>query len=44
MGAYARAGERPLALRQFHACRAILRSRLGIEPSQETRDLYASLL
>ena len=44
MRAYAQAGERPLALRQFHACRAILRGRLGIEPSQETRELYASML
>ena len=44
MRAYAQAGERPLALRQFHACRATLRGRLGIEPSAETRELYASLL
>jgi DNA-binding SARP family transcriptional activator len=44
MRAYAQAGERPLALRQFHACRAILRSRLGVEPSPETRELYSSLL
>ena len=44
MRAYAQAGERPLALRQFHACRALLRGRLGVEPSQETRELYASLL
>ena len=44
MRAYAQAGERPLALRQFHACRAILRGRIGIEPSEETRELYTSLL
>jgi DNA-binding SARP family transcriptional activator len=44
MRAYAQAGERALALRQFHACRATLRGRLGIEPSAETRELYASLL
>ncbi len=44
MRAYAQAGERPLALRQFHACRAILRGRLGIEPGEETRELYSSLL
>jgi DNA-binding SARP family transcriptional activator len=44
MRAYAQAGERALALRQFHACRAILRGRLGVEPSQETRELYTSLL
>lgn len=44
MRAYAQAGERALALRQFHACRATLRGRLGVEPSPETRELYASLL
>jgi DNA-binding SARP family transcriptional activator len=44
MRAYVQAGERPLALRQYHACRATLRQRLGIEPSPETRDLYVSLL
>ena len=43
MRAYAQAGERPLALRQFHACRTLLRA-LGIEPSAETRELYSSLL
>ena len=44
MRAYSQAGERPLALRQFHACRATLRARLGIEPGPETRELYTSLL
>ncbi len=44
MKAYAAAGERALALRQFHACRATLRGSLGVEPSDETRELYASLL
>jgi len=44
MRAYAQAGERALALRQFHACRALLRGRLGVEPSRETRELYSSLL
>ncbi|MGD9694258.1 MAG: BTAD domain-containing putative transcriptional regulator [Thermoleophilia bacterium] len=44
MRAYDQAGERALALRQFHACRATLRTRLGIEPSRETRELYTSLL
>lgn len=44
MIAYSRAGERALALRQFHACRATLRAQLGIEPSSETRELYGSLL
>jgi DNA-binding SARP family transcriptional activator len=44
MRVYADAGERALALRQYHACRALLRQRLGIEPSRETRALYAALL
>ena len=44
MTAYAAAGERALALRQFHACRATLRGSLGVEPSDETAALYRSLL
>jgi DNA-binding SARP family transcriptional activator len=44
MSAYAQAGERGLALRQFHACRRILIDRLGVEPSDETRALYRELL
>jgi LuxR family maltose regulon positive regulatory protein len=44
MRLYAGIGERALALRQFHACRAVLRRELGIEPSGETRDLYQELL
>jgi DNA-binding SARP family transcriptional activator len=44
MSAYAQAGERALALRQFHACRRILIDRLGVEPSDETRALYRELL
>ena len=42
MRAYAQAGERPLALRQFHACRATLRSRLGHRAQR--RDARALLL
>lgn len=44
MGLFAATGERALALRQFHACRALLRRELGIEPSAETRELYRQLL
>jgi class 3 adenylate cyclase len=40
MRVYARAGERGLALRQFHACRTILREQLGSDPSAETGALY----
>ena len=44
MRAYAAAGERPRALRQYHALRAVLLEQLGVEPGPETRDLYRSLL
>jgi DNA-binding SARP family transcriptional activator len=37
-------GEGALALRQYHACRAVLRRELGIEPSPVTRELYAEIL
>ena len=41
---YARAGEKALALRQYHACRAVLRRELGVEASPETRGLYQLIL
>ena len=44
MRSYAAADERALALRQFHACRAVLRRRRAIEPGAETRSLYAAIL
>lgn len=44
MRAYREAGERALALRQFHACRTILRREQGVEPGRETRDLYLEIL
>ena len=44
MRTYARAGERALALRQYHACRARLRREQGIEPGEDTRVLYETLL
>ena len=44
MRVYAEAGERALALRQYDSCRRLLRERLGVEPSRETRDLHAGLL
>jgi DNA-binding SARP family transcriptional activator len=37
-------GEAALALRQYHACRAVLRRELGIEPSPLTRQLYTEIL
>jgi DNA-binding SARP family transcriptional activator len=36
--------ERSGALRTYHACAAMLRDELGVEPSAETRALYAQLL
>ena len=44
MTAYARSGEKALALRQYHACRSILRRELGVEASAETRALYQLVL
>ena len=44
MRTYAACGERALALRQFHACRTLLRERLGVAPSRETRDLHTRIL
>ncbi|HEX2507522.1 MAG TPA: BTAD domain-containing putative transcriptional regulator, partial [Miltoncostaeaceae bacterium] len=44
MRVYADAGERALALRQFHACRTLLRERLGVAPSRETRELHTAIL
>jgi DNA-binding SARP family transcriptional activator len=44
MRVYAGAGERALALRQFHACRTVLRREQGIEPGPETQSLYLELL
>lgn len=44
MRVYADADERALALRQYDACRRLLRERLGIEPSAETRRLHTQIL
>lgn len=44
MEAYVAGGERALALRQFHACRTLLREGLGVEPSRETRELHVRIL
>ena len=44
MRAYVCDGDRAMALRQFHACRAVLRREQGIEPGGETRALYKELL
>jgi DNA-binding SARP family transcriptional activator len=44
MRCYFEAGDRALALRQFHACRSVLRQSQGTEPSPETHSLYLELL
>jgi DNA-binding SARP family transcriptional activator len=44
MVTYERAGERAFALRQYHACRKVLRDELGVEASAETRDLHQAIL
>jgi class 3 adenylate cyclase len=44
MRAYAAAGERAMALRQYHLCRTVLRREQGVEPGAEIRALYLALL
>ena len=44
MQTFLQAGERALALRQYHACRKVFRDQIGVEPSDETRALYAAML
>jgi DNA-binding SARP family transcriptional activator len=44
MDTYARSGERALAVRQYHECRAVLRERHGLDPSPETQALYRRLI
>jgi DNA-binding SARP family transcriptional activator/Tfp pilus assembly protein PilF len=43
MRCYAEAGRRSQALTQYQRCREILRHELGLEPSLETRQLYARI-
>jgi DNA-binding SARP family transcriptional activator len=44
MRCFAAAGERAQALRQFHACRTVLRREQGVGPGPETADLYRGIL
>jgi hypothetical protein len=44
MLAYARAGRRGFALRQFLACRRALVDELGVEPAAETSELQRRIL
>jgi len=41
---FAEAGRRQEALRQYEVCEKALRAQLDVEPSQSTRELYASIL
>lgn len=43
MQLYAWAGQRAYALRQFEECQQILKKELGVEPSEETRDLHEAI-
>jgi TolB-like protein/Tfp pilus assembly protein PilF len=43
MSAYAAAGEPALALRQYEACRELLKSELGVAPAQQTEDLRTGI-
>lgn len=44
MSSHAQAGERAEALRQYHACRTVLRRELGVAPGPETVSLYEAIL
>ena len=44
MRLYRDIGERPLAIRQYHTCRTLLRRELDIGPSEPTTRLYAEIL
>ncbi len=44
MSCYAATGERAQALRQYHACRTVLRREQGVAPGSETLTLYREIL
>lgn len=43
MAAHAAAGEKALALKQYEACRDMLKAEMGIAPSRQTEDLYRQI-
>jgi len=43
MRLYGESGDRTMALKQYEACRAVLRADLGVEPEAETRALHESI-
>lgn len=43
MRIYARLGQRPDALRQFHRLRGVLQAELGVEPDKSTVQLYEDI-
>jgi two-component SAPR family response regulator len=44
MRIYSTSGQRPLAVHQYKICREVLMAELGIEPMQETQNLYDLVL
>lgn len=44
MSAYARQGHRDLAIRQYYTCADLLRKRLSVEPSAETKQIFKRIL
>ncbi len=44
MRLYSRQGRRPAALRQYQLCCQVLERELGIEPEQETKELYQQIM
>jgi DNA-binding SARP family transcriptional activator len=44
MRLYARQGRRAAALKQYQACMAVLQRELGVEPEEETKQLYREIL
>lgn len=44
MTIYAAHGRRDAAARQYHSCVAVLQRELGVEPEQETKDLYNRIM
>ena len=43
MSLFSQSGQRAAVLRQYEACRQVLSDKLGVEPSEETKDLYQKI-
>lgn len=44
MRCYSRQGQNHLALRQYHVCKEILHTELGVEPARETTGLFQNIM